>query len=199
MTRSQYKIGTLDIALAICLAGMLVALPVFAQSPAASTEESTRERLGRFLDNDYYKIDVDMRMRIELGKAERLERSEAPTLRTRLGLGTKPFRGFSTFVEMENVVAMCDSCYFDVVEPPSGQTSVGDIEVTELNRAFLKYENDGEAPFTAIAGRQRIIFEDSRWVGNVGWRQNEQRARGECGSGCGTACSPRRFGRDAAR
>ena len=66
-------------------------------------------------------------------------------------------------------------CYFDAVESPTGQTPIADPEETQLNRAFLKYENKGETtPFTASVGRQRIIYDDARWVGNVGWRQNEQ-------------------------
>ncbi len=48
---------------------------------------------------------------------------------------------------------------------------VPDPENAELNRLQIEYRTP-EAAFTA--GRQRIELDDQRWVGSVGWRQNEQ-------------------------
>jgi len=48
---------------------------------------------------------------------------------------------------------------------------VVDPEVTQLNQSILAYKNDST---TAKLGRQRIILDKARHVGNVGWRQNEQ-------------------------
>ncbi len=42
---------------------------------------------------------------------------------------------------------------------------------TELNQAYIRYA-PGKTNLTY--GRQRIILDNSRFVGNVGWRQNEQ-------------------------
>ncbi len=36
---------------------------------------------------------------------------------------------------------------------------------------MIKYANDG---FSAIVGRQRVLHNNQRFVGGVGWRQNEQ-------------------------
>jgi hypothetical protein len=48
---------------------------------------------------------------------------------------------------------------------------IPDPENFELNRLQLKYE----FPRGAVTlGRQRINLDDQRWVGSVGWRQNEQ-------------------------
>ena len=44
--------------------------------------------------------------------------------------------------------------------------------VAELNQAYLKYT--GLSGTDLILGRQRIILDNARFVGNVGWRQNEQ-------------------------
>jgi hypothetical protein len=41
----------------------------------------------------------------------------------------------------------------------------------ELNQAFVGWKN---ATFSAAVGRQRLSFDNQRWVGNSGWRQNEQ-------------------------
>ena len=50
---------------------------------------------------------------------------------------------------------------------------MADPEDTELNQAFVKY-NWKDASTQIVAGRQRIKLDDDRFVGNVGWRQNEQ-------------------------
>jgi hypothetical protein len=48
---------------------------------------------------------------------------------------------------------------------------VADPRNAELNRLQLQYTSDA---VTVTAGRQRINLDDQRWVGSVGWRQNEQ-------------------------
>ena len=48
---------------------------------------------------------------------------------------------------------------------------VADPESLELNRLQIEYRGD-RGSFTL--GRQRIDLDDQRWVGSVGWRQNEQ-------------------------
>jgi len=48
---------------------------------------------------------------------------------------------------------------------------VADPENIELNRFQLEYKSDA---ITATLGRQRINIDDQRFVGSVGWRQNEQ-------------------------
>jgi hypothetical protein len=56
---------------------------------------------------------------------------------------------------------------------------VADPQNMELNRLQLQYKSK---TVTATVGRQRINLDDQRWVGSVGWRQNEQTfdaARGE--------------------
>jgi hypothetical protein len=58
-------------------------------------------------------------------------------------------------------------------------SAVGDPENIELNRLQLQYRDD---VVSVTVGRQRILLDDQRWVGNSGWRQNEQTfdaARGE--------------------
>ena len=48
---------------------------------------------------------------------------------------------------------------------------VADPEGFDLNQAFVKYARDDLA---VIGGRQRILHGGQRFVGGVGWRQNEQ-------------------------
>jgi hypothetical protein len=48
---------------------------------------------------------------------------------------------------------------------------VADPQNIELNRLQMSYKTGGSA---VTVGRQRIIHDSARFVGNVGWRQNEQ-------------------------
>jgi len=125
------------------------------------------------------KPSLDMRARIEIADADpsgpaKLDQSEAYTLRTRLGYGTKPWHGGLLFAEAENVTAVATSQYFSLTEPPTGQTPIADPTVTEVNQAYLKIQRDDLVDYAFIGGRQRIKLDDDRFVGNVGWRQNEQ-------------------------
>lgn len=52
-----------------------------------------------------------------------------------------------------------------------GLAPVPDPENVELNRLQVQYRSK---PLTITLGRQRINLDDQRFVGNVGWRQNEQ-------------------------
>jgi hypothetical protein len=48
---------------------------------------------------------------------------------------------------------------------------VADPKYTEINQAYLQYKHGS---FTGIGGRQVINLDNQRFVGNVGWRQNDQ-------------------------
>lgn len=97
--------------------------------------------------------------------------SDALTLRVRAG-GAIKAEGFTFLVEGEATLGLIDD-YNDTlpgngVEPFS---VIADPENFELNRAQIGYIKGG----TGITiGRQRIIHDNARFVGNVGWRQNEQ-------------------------
>ena len=99
------------------------------------------------------------------------EDASALTLRTHLGWETGAYRGFKALIEFEDVRAVVE----DYNSTANGKTSYpveADPEVTELNRAQLSWTNG--AGFTATGGRQRVIIDNARFVGNVGWRQDEQ-------------------------
>jgi hypothetical protein len=110
------------------------------------------------------------------------ENAEAYTVRTRLGWETAEFAGIKGLIEFEDVRQIGPEHY--AVNVPGAATPplngadkakypiVNDPEVTELNRLQLTWTPS--AAFQATAGRQRITLDDQRFVGNVGWRQDEQ-------------------------
>ncbi len=119
---------------------------------------------------------LDARLRFEHADQEGLKTSEAFTLRTRLGYATRPFYGVSGFLEFEDVSALNDSADFNQAGTNpggAGRTVIADVEGTELNQAYLAI-SCSENRSHAKVGRQRMKWDNERFIGNVGWRQNEQ-------------------------
>jgi len=113
---------------------------------------------------------IDMRLRYESVKDHSNKDASAATLRSRLGYQTADYKDFSAFAEFEDVRTVAG--YGDFAPEKSGYATVADPEVTQLNRAFISYKGFVDTQLTL--GRQRIILDNARHVGNVGWRQNEQ-------------------------
>ncbi len=114
---------------------------------------------------------LDTRARYEYGDQSGQDAAQAATLRARVGLESQTYHGFSGLVEFEATRAADNGSYRRGLYVPAGKTIIADPESTELNRAQLQFAYDDN---TVIAGRQRIILDGARFIGNVGWRQNEQ-------------------------
>nr|WP_233243431.1 MULTISPECIES: alginate export family protein [unclassified Caulobacter] len=132
------------------------------------------------------KIIMEIRARYESVDQTRTatlkDQASALTVRTRLGWETADFMGFRGLVEFEDVRQAGEEHY--AVNVPGATTAplngadkarypvVNDPDVTELNRLQLIWTPGAFLQVTA--GRQRILLDDQRFVGNVGWRQDEQ-------------------------
>jgi hypothetical protein len=115
---------------------------------------------------------LNMRLRSETVDQEGVaNEANAVTLRTRFGFQSEEYSDFRFLIEGENITHLVDD-FNDTVNGLAGYPVVADPESTELNRLQLTYT--GFEDTTMILGRQRIIIGDSRYVGNVGFRQNEQ-------------------------
>jgi len=96
----------------------------------------------------------------------------AHTVRLRLGYETATFNGFGAMVEAESTRDLGNKKYNSLNPVDARYAVVQDPEVTEINQAYLSYS--GMANTTVKFGRQRIKLDNDRFIGNVGWRQNEQ-------------------------
>jgi len=116
---------------------------------------------------------ADIRYRLELVDQDGLPKdATASTLRLRVGLKTVEWHGFSAVVEGEAIVPVGDRHYNDTVNGRVAYPVVADPSDVLLNQAFVKWR---PAPvFEAIVGRQAINLDNQRWIGSVGWRQNDQ-------------------------
>ncbi len=96
--------------------------------------------------------------------------AEATTLRLRLAMRARLGAGWTAFVEGEGIAAL-DNGYDSGANGRTGLPVIADPTGAELNQAWLGWRN---AHGSATFGRQRVLLGNQRWVGNVGWRQNEQ-------------------------
>ena len=102
------------------------------------------------------------------------DESNAATVRTRFGYTTAPLYGFQGMIEGENVALIGPDHNFNAAGSNKTPTRpvVADPDTTELNQAWLSYTHTNWV--TLKGGRQRIVLDNHRFVGDVGWRQNMQ-------------------------
>jgi hypothetical protein len=124
---------------------------------------------------------LDVRARYEnVQQAGMANQANAETIRTQLGWETGAWHGVQGVVEFEDVRGLGPQDYNVAIPGPGGASLngktafpiVNDPDVTELNRLQLAWTPSDQ--FSSVVGRQRILLDDQRFVGNVGWRQDEQ-------------------------
>lgn len=119
---------------------------------------------------------LSFRYRFEMVDQDNFSRdANASTLRTRLNYKTESYNGFSFFIEADNVMEVFGDNYNagGGNTPNNGQYPVvADPTGTEINQAWFNYAFNDTADVKL--GRQRILLDNQRFVGGVGWRQNEQ-------------------------
>jgi hypothetical protein len=145
-----------------------VALPIAAEEPVTLGEAVTKGEISLNLRYRYEGVDQDGFD--DPGKAS--------TLRTTLAYRTLFWKGFSAYAEFEDVRNLglstehnnlgAGSLWNGVTDRPV----IADPPLTEVNQAYLDWKPIDSLPIRG--GRQEIVVDNSRFVGNVGWRQNHQ-------------------------
>ncbi len=100
------------------------------------------------------------------------EDAYASTLRTRLTFETPSERAVKVVLEADNILRLGGANYSDGNRTVTGHPVIADPKGTEINQAFLAVKAQDAAVISL--GRQCINLDDQRFVGGVGWRQNEQ-------------------------
>lgn len=119
------------------------------------------------------KAGLDLRYRYESVEQDgKPSIAGASTLRLRLNLATGTVAGFSAFAEFDHIQVIGSEQYDDTRNGRTRYPVVADPEGTDLNQAYLQYVGPGGTILRA--GRQRIRLDGERFIGSVGWRQNEQ-------------------------
>ena len=158
------------LAAAALAAPMILAQP--AQAAPAKPAFGDPVKIG-----DGFSIDpiIDARLRYEHVDTPAAD-ADAVTLRLRAGAELRHESGLALLVEGEGTLGI-DNAYnafpFAVAshQRRPQYAVVADPQNVELNRLQLQYKSKLG---TLTVGRQRINLDDQRFVGSVGWRQNEQ-------------------------
>lgn len=117
---------------------------------------------------------IDIRARYEFADVDRFDPSHALTTRERVGFKTVEWNGFSAVLEGEFSQAIIDDYNGGApgADPYDRKNSlIADPETNELNQGYLQYSGYDTV---GRVGRQRIIYDNAAFIGNSGWRQNEQ-------------------------
>ena len=122
------------------------------------------------------KANVELRYRLEnVDQANLTRTANASTLRTRLRFVTGDWNKTSGTLEVDNVSRLQEGDedrYNDGRNGMAAYPNVIDPDGTDLNQAFIKYA--GIDKTAVLVGRQRVNLDNQRFIGSVGWRQNEQ-------------------------
>ncbi|MDH5737503.1 MAG: alginate export family protein [Gammaproteobacteria bacterium] len=100
-----------------------------------------------------------------------LDDATAHTVRTRLNYKTQDYDGFTMFIEFDDVSYLADDKFNNTRNGQTTYPVVADPDGGGLNQFYFDYKADG---LLFRLGRQRINLDNQRFVGGVGWRQNEQ-------------------------
>lgn len=119
------------------------------------------------------KAEIDIRYRYETVDQDGFDLdARASTIRFRFGYTSAPFHGFFVGGDVEYVTTLISDNYNDKQNGKIQFPVVADPTGAEPNRIFIAYSGLKNTVFKL--GRQRIIMDNHRFFGNVGWRQNEQ-------------------------
>jgi len=141
---------------------------------AASFPVTAADNLGEAFTQG--KFGYSLRWRLENVDQDPLPHdATAIPLRGRINFTTSELHGFTFKAEFDYVFDFGVDDYNagggNKPNPP-GYPVVADPGGEDLNQLYVQYKSNLGTQFRL--GRQRIIYDNARFVGNVGWRQNEQ-------------------------
>jgi len=144
---------------------------LLAAAPFAAADES--DTLASAITSG--KAGVSVRARYENVDQDGIsEKADALTARVRLNYKTGSWSGLSAFAEYDHVFHLLDDFNSGGGTSPNrgSYPVVADPEGSDLNQLYIDYAVDDS--WKARVGRQKILIDNHRYVGHVGWRQNEQ-------------------------
>ena len=160
----------------LLMCGALLALLMASGMPLVAEEEPADLTLAEAVTKG--KPILDFRYRYENVREDDIfdKPAHASTLRTALGYRSEAWKGLSFLIEAENVTVIGNDLYNNagfgsLNNRVTDRPVVADPALTEINQAYFQWQNTDNK---LQLGREEIILDDARFVGNVGWRQNHQ-------------------------
>ncbi|MCH8081787.1 MAG: alginate export family protein [Proteobacteria bacterium] len=122
-------------------------------------------RQGKFIFNG--------RLRYEdVANSDFAQDASGLTFRARFGYKTAAFKGFSFLAEGDFTRALGVDNFNSTVNGKTTFPVIADANSLRLNQLYTTFT--GIRDTTIRAGRQRVKLDNDRFIGNVGFRQNEQ-------------------------
>ena len=158
----KYRLMKKNLAAILAISTCLVAPNAMAQDSVVTLEEALKAS----------KVLANFRLRYEGANFDNgTNAADVLSYRARIGLETGAFLGTKFLIEFDHIEDLAGN-FNDTVNGNTGYAVIADPNTAELNR--LQLTNTALPDTKVTLGRQRIILDDSRFIGNVGWRQNEQ-------------------------
>lgn len=155
------------------LAGLAAALLSFAVLPATAQESENTSLAAAVKSGEAH---LGFRYRFENVDQDGIpDDANASTVRLRLNYKTGSWQNWSGFAEFDYVgeLFLNDFNSLGGSSPERNRYPVvADPKGPDLNQLYLDFAPSAKAKVRL--GRQRIILDNARFVGNVGWRQNPQ-------------------------
>ncbi len=125
------------------------------------------------VDPESSKLDLDFRYRYEFVDQDGFAKDAlASTLRTRLAYRSADFAKFGFQIEFDDIRPVGNDLYNSTRNDITDRPVVADPKGTQVNQVMILYK--GIENTVLRAGRQRITLDNQRFIGDVGWRQNDQ-------------------------
>ncbi len=153
---------------------LAVALSLSGTAFANSEEKSSSNEATNFTQAiEEGKAKLSLRYRYENVDQDGFsDEAETSAVRVRLNFKTKEFNNFGFFLEADHLAEVWDTDFNSITNGRSQFPVIADPLFTEMNQAYVSYS--GISDTMIKYGRQRINLDNQRFVGGVGWRQNEQ-------------------------
>lgn len=149
---------------------VVMALPLLPIAAAADGDTSFADAVGGGSPA------VSVRYRYEFVDQDGFaDAASASTARLRLNYRTDAWQGWSAFVEFDHVFHVFSRDFNSGAGTSPGRTQypvVADPSGPDLNQLYVDFAPADD--WRLRIGRQRILLDNQRFVGGVGWRQNEQ-------------------------
>lgn len=124
-------------------------------------------------DKNQTTVTIDERFRYEfVDQANRPQDAHAKTLRSRIGLITPRFHFTRLAIEYENVSEVGNNSFNNTLNGKVTRPVVADVKSNEINQLYIEYS--GLPNTVLLGGRYRLNLDNQRFIGSVGWRQNDQ-------------------------
>ena len=150
----------------------LIAIVLTASLPSSPARSADQEQAKPGLISDG-KLSLNFRYRYEFVDQDGFAKdARASTLRTRLAYRSPYFSNFGFLIEIDDVRSIGDDLYNSTRNGNTNRPIVADPEGTDVNQALILYR--GLENTVIRAGRRRITLDKHRFIGDVGWRQNDQ-------------------------